>query len=333
MENRGNIDKNGNVLYLDQERLDRKVMGFNPFHNKPNGIGMLNFFKEHVSARPGNWGVILKLFNLLVKCSKWLSEDSLRSTLYKRIMMFEPRDKRNSAGIVMPLNVDVAPTAEKVVVPMDLVKKALRETDFIGGMDSCICRNAANCKDYPHDLACLFLGDSGRTIVRHGVAKELTYEEAVARVERAASYGLPAQTLFVEIEQFIWGFPNDKVDHFTEICFCCPCCCVAMTLSRNAPEELRTRFHATGWTATVDEDLCVGCGSCLECRCPQYALKLNENGKMTVNQEVCIGCGICKMKCEKGAIKIKQTMPMRDDIHDYFLEEFNVDLKYAPKYR
>ena len=31
-----NIDEKGNVLYLDQERLDRKVVGFKRFKNKRN---------------------------------------------------------------------------------------------------------------------------------------------------------------------------------------------------------------------------------------------------------------------------------------------------------
>ena len=40
-----NIDERGNVLYLDQERLDRKENGFTPYKNKPNGLGIWNAFK------------------------------------------------------------------------------------------------------------------------------------------------------------------------------------------------------------------------------------------------------------------------------------------------
>jgi ferredoxin len=38
------------------------------------------------------------------------------------------------------------------------------------------------------------------------------------------------------------------------------------------------------------------------------------------------GCGICKAKCPQGAIKTRQTMPMRSDIKEYFREEFSLDL-------
>ena len=43
-----NIDEQGNVLYLDQKRLDRKEVGFPPFKNKRNGLGIYNFLKEKV---------------------------------------------------------------------------------------------------------------------------------------------------------------------------------------------------------------------------------------------------------------------------------------------
>ena len=48
-----NIDEHGNVLYLDQERLDRKENGFTPFKTKPNGLGIWNAFKKKVSVKEG----------------------------------------------------------------------------------------------------------------------------------------------------------------------------------------------------------------------------------------------------------------------------------------
>ena len=43
-----NIDEEGNVLFLDEERLARKVVGFPKFKNHPNGLGIYNFIKTHV---------------------------------------------------------------------------------------------------------------------------------------------------------------------------------------------------------------------------------------------------------------------------------------------
>ena len=51
-----------------------------------------------------------------------------------------------------------------------------------------------------------------------------------------------------------------------------------------------------------------------------------EDGKVEINQEYCVGCGICKNKCPEGVIKIKQTMPMRGSMEEYFQDDFNIDL-------
>lgn len=322
-----NIDNNGNVLFLDNDRLERKRMPFKRFENYKKGTGAFDFVKEHFSARTWNWWFVKILFNIINRCAPWLKKDDFKCNLFKQIMQFDSNDK-NSSGVVMPLNVDLTETAEKVVVPMDLVKKALKNASYIAGVKTCLCRDSKGCKDYPHDIACMFIGEGARSIVRHGIATEFTYEQAIERLEKAADVGLVAQSLWVEIEQLVWGFQNNEMDKFLEICFCCPCCCVAMELSRNATPELRKRFHPVGWTAVVDEESCVGCGKCVaDTKCVQDALRIGANGKLEINQEVCVGCGICKTKCSQNAIKIKQTMPMRDSIQEYFLEDFNIALK------
>ena len=48
---------------------------------------------------------------------------------------------------------------EKVTIPMTLVKEALKNVSFIGGMDHCICREANKCTDFPQDFGCLFFFD------------------------------------------------------------------------------------------------------------------------------------------------------------------------------
>lgn len=221
----------------------------------------------------------------------------------------------------------VAKDASKVTVPLDLVKKAIEEAEFIGGMNQCLCRSGNDCQNYPHDLACLFLNMGGRVIVEHGMGVELTREQALARVDKAAELGLACQSLWVEIEQLIWGFRNDEMNQFMEICFCCPCCCVALNLSHNATRDVKRRFSPAGWTAVVNHDACTGCKHCLDTYCPQDAIHYRaSDGKMVVDQENCVGCGICRTHCPEGAIDIKQTMPMRDDMHDYFYEEGRLDI-------
>jgi len=225
--------------------------------------------------------------------------------------------------------VDITDQSEKVVIPMDMLKESLKNITYIAGMETCLCREANDCEDYPKDIACLFFGEPAKTVVKNGLAKQLTYEEACARVDRAAEYGLMAQAVWIEVEQLLWGVRNDEMDKFLEVCFCCPCCCIAMRLARNAQPEDRHRFHPSGWTAVPDRTKCIGCGRCITEHngCPVDAISMGLDGKININQEICVGCGICKNRCNFDVIKIKQTMPMRKDLHDYFLTDYNLDLK------
>lgn len=325
-----NIDEQGNVLYLDEERLKRKEVPFPPYKNKPNGLGIYNFIKEHiVYMSDTRWPWALRLYQMFIRFSVWMKQGGLKALIYKRGIMLSPDMETHTATIVMPLDVDVTDESKKVVIPMDLIKESLKNVTFIGGMDSCLCREANDCQDFPHDMGCLFLGEAGRVIEKHGLGRQLSYEEACARVDRAAECGLMGQAVWVEVEQLLWGIRNDQMDQFLEICFCCPCCCIAMRLARNATSKERHRFHPAGWTAVADRIKCTGCRLCVTGQngCPVEAIRFGTDGKVIIDQELCVGCGICKNRCNIGAIKIKQTMPMRDNLHDYFAKDYNLNLK------
>ena len=85
--------------------------------------------------------------------------------------------------------------------------------------------------------------------------------------------------------------------------------------------------------AVVDQTKCIGCGRCMTGvnGCPVEALSVGKNGKVVIDGEHCVGCGICKARCKCDAISIKQTMPMREDLHEYFLKDFNLDIKLSEK--
>ena len=325
-----NIDEKGNVLYLDQERLDRKEVGFPPFKNRPNGLGIYNYIKTHFLAmNTERWPQALWLYKQFIRFSAWIKGGGFKAKLFKKVIMLYPDMEAHTSVITMPLDVDITDTSEKVVIPMDIVKDCLKKASYIAGMDTCLCRESNDCKDYPKDLACLFFGEPAKTVVKNGLAKQITYEEACARVDKAAEYGLMAQAVWIEVEQLLWGVRNDEMDRFLEICFCCPCCCIGVRIARNATDKERVRFHPVGWTAVADRTKCTGCGICNAgpYTCHMEAITFGEDGKININQETCVGCGICKSRCPADVIKIKQTMPMRNDLHDYFLRDYNLDLK------
>ncbi len=59
-------------------------------------------------------------------------------------------------------------------------------------------------------------------------------------------------------------------------------------------------------TASIDEEICSGCGLC-EDVCEYQALKRDEyRGHMTVNAALCKGCGACHSVCPVKAITVKQ---------------------------
>ena len=330
-----NIDEQGNVLWLSEERLSSKETPYPIYKNHPNGLGIYNFLKEHVLFMSHKrWPLALKLYHFFIKYSCWMNEGGFKGKLFKGGIMLEPVMKAHTGSVVLPLNVDLTEQKEKVVVPMDLVKEALKDASFVAGMDTCLCRDATGCTDYPHDIACLFFGDAGRTVVEHGLGVQLTYEEACARVDQAAAHGLMAQALWIEVEQLLGGIRNDHMDKFLESCFCCPCCCIALKLARNAaPEDRPQIFHPAGWTAVADQTKCIGCKKCVNGPngCPMDAISFDEKEKIQIDQDICVGCGICKTKCNLDVIKIKQTMPMRDTLLEYFQKEYGLNTKVWDK--
>jgi Pyruvate/2-oxoacid:ferredoxin oxidoreductase delta subunit len=290
-----------------------------------NGLGIKNWIIDHTSAHQYSWKFYLGVFRTIVNGSKLMKYPVL-GKIYKTLMMFGNENQHTSAT-VYNLNVDVSEEGESVVLPMDLIKDTINQASYIASINKCLCRDAQDCKDYPKEVCCLFLSKAGKRVVSHGVAYEISKEDALKRVDEAAKLGLIGQALWVEVEQFIWGFANDEMENFLEICFCCPCCCVGFNLSRNASPDVKERFRPTGWTAVIEEDKCIGCGDCCpDGLCPQESISIVD-GKAVVVEDCCVGCGICKTKCQHAAIKIRQTKPMLGSMREYFLKEGGLDLK------
>ena len=54
-------------------------------------------------------------------------------------------------------------------------------------------------------------------------------------------------------------------------------------------------------TASVDPEMCVGCGTCLDV-CPAGAVSMEKTAR--VDPERCTGCGICAGQCPRRAIAL-----------------------------
>ena len=100
---------------------------------------------------------------------------------------------------------------------------------------------------------------------------------------------------------------------------------MALDVCKNANRTIKNRFSGAGFTAVIDHEKCTGCGNCAK-KCPQEIITVNSDGKVTIDQDHCIGCGYCKSVCPNDAITLQQTMPLRESIHEYFLEEGRIDM-------
>ena len=63
-------------------------------------------------------------------------------------------------------------------------------------------------------------------------------------------------------------------------------------------------FTSSGFAPVVDGDLCNGCGTCADERCPVGAIKVVED-KASVDLERCIGCGLCVSGCPNEALRLE----------------------------
>jgi Pyruvate/2-oxoacid:ferredoxin oxidoreductase delta subunit len=132
---------------------------------------------------------------------------------------------------------------------------------------------------------------------------------------------LPGQSYWIEVEGFLWGFQNEDMDKFLELCFCCSCCCAAEKFMKRSDSESRLLFHRSiGYVAYV-EDTCTNCGECVSC-CPRLAIKPGED-KVIITED-CGGCGICIDQCPGHSLKMMLMKPLKSDLKDYFED---IDLK------
>ena len=135
--------------------------------------------------------------------------------------------------------------------------------------------------------------EMARYVIDHGLAREISKDEARDVIRQSADAGLV-------------HFVDNAEGDVKHNCNCCGCACwnVGTLKRRKTP---RDALMATYFMRETDEDECVGCGKCVEI-CPVAVLKLQED-LPEVDEQWCIGCGVCATECPTGAARLK----LRDD--------------------
>ena len=179
------------------------------------------------------------------------------------------------------------------VIPYLLARSiVLDHPDHLAVLD-CPCRVAREDPCLPLDV-CLIVGEPfvGFVLEHHSKrSRAISSAEAVAILEAEDERGHVHHAFFKEA----------VLQRFYAICNCCSCCCGAMQAHQNGTPMLAS----SGYTASVDESLCQGCGECVS-MCQFDALSV-EDGKNHIDLEKCMGCGVCVSHCQQHAIQLVLT--------------------------
>jgi len=57
-----------------------------------------------------------------------------------------------------------------------------------------------------------------------------------------------------------------------------------------------------GWTIEIDEDICTGCGECVD-TCPSEVFEVVSEKSTCTKVDDCSECGVCVETCPEKAIK------------------------------
>jgi Na+-translocating ferredoxin:NAD+ oxidoreductase subunit B len=188
---------------------------------------------------------------------------------------------------VIPVHESISNTME--IQPFESVSNLIDRSQAWGVID-CICRKqkaliGQACK-HPVDVCLIFAGTpdafAGSTTVR-----PLTRQGAYQTLRRAAQAGL------------VHCVSNNQ-NNVWYICNCCTCSCGV--LRGMADLGIANVVARSSFVNRVDEDLCIGCGECLDA-CQFNALSVDSVAQV---QEIrCAGCGVCVQFCQQGALRLE----------------------------
>ena len=179
--------------------------------------------------------------------------------------------------------------AESTILPHERAADLLSQAKS-WGVRECICRKLQRFVDSgcDHELEnCMVFSDRENVFADSDLDRAITLDEALLILHRSEEAGL------------VHSVGNYREEH-EFICNCCNCCCgfIRGAAQSDRPKET---MH-TDFLSVVDEDLCVGCETCVD-RCPTGALSVPEDVAV-VDEVRCIGCGLCASVCPSDALSL-----------------------------
>jgi ferredoxin len=200
------------------------------------------------------------------------------------------------------ITIDESVEADNMLLPSAIVEHFIDKANYLWIMNECICRNATDCKDFPKDLGCLFMGETAMGI-NPRLGRPVTKDEAKRHLERCREAGL---FQLIGRNKLDTRWLNVRPGHkLLTVCNCCPCCCLWRMIPDLSPEIAEKVHKMPGVTVRVTDD-CRGCGSCVrEEFCFVGAIHLE--GEKAAIDDACRGCGNCVSSCPNQAIELSIT--------------------------
>jgi ferredoxin len=167
------------------------------------------------------------------------------------------------------------------------------------GVGRCFCRHkmehAGKACNAPQDI-CMTLNTNAQSLVKHGIARKIDTHECLDLLQQAYAHNLVQ-------------FGENVQRNMNFICNCCGCCCDLMTAARRF--GMLQPVHTTNFVPDINEDLCSGCGKCVQ-TCPVEAMSLvsandpekPKRNKARLNASACLGCGLCVRNCASHSIQL-----------------------------
>ncbi|MFL7813603.1 MAG: 4Fe-4S binding protein [Anaerolineales bacterium] len=188
----------------------------------------------------------------------------------------------------------VIPVQESIDFEMEVFPyekaSSLLENAKAWAVRDCICRVQKSLIGDPchHPVEnCLVFAPVEGAFEGSDVDRPISKQEALQILHEAEDAGLVHTT-------------GNYRDHNSYICNCCTCSCGIL---RSVAEfNNSTAISRSDFFAVVDEELCLGCGDCLE-RCQFNALDL-EGDICRIDLANCVGCGLCVPVCPEEALSL-----------------------------
>jgi ferredoxin len=198
---------------------------------------------------------------------------------------------------IISINKEVEKDSD-MVLPSKVLEYFINKAKYHWIMNVCICRESMQCKDYPINLGCLFLGEAVLGI-NPQLGRLVSKEEALDHIKKCREAGLVHMIGKNRLDkQWLGVNPGYKL---LSICNCCPCCCLWRIAPFVAPKIGSKVQRMPGVSVKVTES-CIGCGTCLNGVCFVNAIHIIDN-KAEISEE-CRCCGRCVDICPQNAIKL-----------------------------